>query len=806
MIIEVISNFDIGISTKGRILKVILLAILVSISSMLPANELVLAQNGKTEYQIVTAATTSKDIWNAEFLAWFLKEKTGAVFPVCTPEKMINTKPVICVGDSLILRRIAGTDPFKDMKQQDHIAKSVGRNILLYGKGFDADFYAITEFLDRCLQFRIYQRYVVPEIARIPNLTLQPFDYKIAWALPFRFLPQAQFSDYFRGDTQNRNEPRSDRYTGPRKFSFNIWPVEIEPQQQQINRSHTAFLYLPTAGSHYKGYPFIENRNYFQTNPEFYALDKNGRRNREYPCFATAPMRLEMIRNIEKHFAAIGTDNVQIGVNYPDGVDVCHCPVCTRLAEKYHTPGGAYFEFIKELGEEFLKTHPRTMIHISFYQQTQTQIPPDFGAGQKFPPNIKPMYCNISAYSNRTWDAPENKQYYEWLKKAAGLTNYLTVMTYYPHYGQIAFLPFAADNVIVDNLRKIAALGLEGNFLEFYPYNSGYNYDFMNFSDLNLYLYYRFSKDPSLDYDQEVECFMTQVYGPAAKLTKTYHDELVRLSTVDNPYGIILSAKNIKKELAYLCPENLHKWQRMFDEMTGLVADSQPQIRKNVANLRRSLDIATYGSWPALQKRYAEYFNDPAAMRKRIGEPAHLGFGKTAADYLLQAEIAIRYMGKEKTLPEQFRGTPAEKIKRVLPRNTANYPKMSQVPKLVDDDDAAFGYAVSVDLPDLPFRVAFTVRTPVKKTGPSLQIPSSAIDSPGQYRLYHLGEIHASNEVCLIWFSGRSGCTNYFLSEYPDIAKAGAIYDTWVSLKFPAGYSGKDNDLVLCDQIIFIEQ
>lgn len=775
------------------------------------AEDLVIAKNGKTDYQIVTSAQTPKDEWNAKFLAWFLKEKTGAEFPVRTAYTMNKKKPSIILGNSKALRNIVGEFPYKGMKDQDHTVRSEGKNILLYGKGYDADFYAISEFLERCLGFRFYQRFVVPEIKKTPNLILKPFDYKLSWALRYRFLPQPQFSDYVRGETECRNRNRLvlSRYrkiSDKNIFSFKNWPVEIQPKQANISRSHTAWLYLPTEGAPSKGYPFIENRDYFKTNPEFYAMNKAGKRGKKYPCFATKAMRREFTKNIEKHFEALGSDNVQIGVTYPDGVDVCHCPKCKELAEKYGAPGGAYFEFLMELGEEFLKTHPRATIHAIMYQERQTQIPPKLEPGKKFPPNIKFTYCDIVSKTNKTWDDPENKKAYEWLKKAMNLTNNIRVMTYYAHYGQIAFMPFASDNIVVDNIRKMAELGVEGNFFEFYPFNSGYNTDFMNFADLNLYLYYRFCKNPKLDYDKEVTEFMEHVYGPAAKLAKEYHDELVRLSTTENKYGIILSASNFNKELSYLTPDNIYKWELMFDEMTKLAKDSPAQIRKNVANLRRAVDMAAYGRWPELQKKHAEYFKDPDAVRKRIGEPKHKTFGKAAREYLTRSELAISFMGKEKPLPEQFKRIPPERIKRLVPRNKANCHEMSKVPKIVRDPDAAFGYGASIDRPDLPFHFGYYI-SDSKTHGPQVTLEKKDIDSSnGKYKLYHLGEVQPTIGSCPVWFSSRSWCTNLDLSSIVDLTDVNATWDAWVSLKFPKNFGGKDNDLVLCDQIVLVKK
>lgn len=775
------------------------------------AEDLVLAKDGKTDYQIVIAGNNPKNVWDARFLAWFLKEKTGAEFPVRGADVMLKNRHSIFLGDSDALRKIVGPLPYAGMKDQDHIVKSVGEDILLYGKGYDADFYAVSEFLDRCLGFRFYQRFVVPEIVKTPTFILKPFDYHLSWALTWRYLPQSRFSDYFRGENvySLKTSPKMGRYrvvenNKPRSFSFTEFPVEVQPEQLKVCGAHTAFFYLPTKHSHHEGYPFIENRDYFETNPEFYAVDKNGKSRKEMPCFGTQEMRREFTKNIEKHFDSLGTDNVEITVSYPDGCAVCECPTCLKLQEKYGTPGGAYFEYLLELGEEFMKTHPRTKIRGLMYQKTVSQIPPTFPDGKKFPPNVDFLYCDITSKTNHTWDAPENQQSFEWLKKAMKVVEgELRVWTYYAHYDQIRILPFAADNIIVDNIKKTAGLGIKGNFFEFYPWNTGYAKNFVNFSDLNLYLFYRFCKNPKLDYDQEVTDFMNHVYGPAAQLAKQYHDELVRFSTVDNPYGVVLYASNFNKELSYLSPDNIYKWEKMFDEMTQLVENSPEQLKQNVANLRRSLDIAAYGRWRVLQKDYAEYFNNPDTVKKRIGEPqGKERLTKIAREFLTRADMAIKFMGKEKPLPQEFAGIAPEKIKRLVPKNINTATKTDTI---ITDDEAAFGYGVTIDDPDLPFNFGF-YSSDTKTHGPKATLSKEVIGAHGKYKLYKLGEVQPTNGKCSIWFSSKSWCTQLDLSTIFDLTDVNAKYDAWVSLKFPENYKGDKDEVVLCDQIILVRK
>ena len=778
------------------------------------ADRLMLADQGKTKYQIVIAGNSVKNIWDGQFLAWFLKEKTGADFPVVGAMSYDAKKPAIFVGASRALRAAIDSQPFRGMKDQDHVVKSKGRDIALYGKGFDADFYAIVEFLDRCLGFRIYQKWEIPEIVKMPTLELEPFDWKLGWALTYRSQTHYNFTDYFRGASDYGERKSSDAYGffphRLKEFSFMGDYREIQPPRRiLLHDNHTALRLIPSATrAGYEAYPFVGTNDYFTAHPEYFYMNRKGKRTDEYLCWSNPGMRRQMKANIEKLFDSVGSDEGVFAIGMADGVDACHCPDCTALAEKYGTPGAAYFEFLCEIGNEFLVSHPHAVIRGSFYQEGQTQIPPKFEPGRKFPRNIELEYCDILSKTNKRWDEhPDNRRAYEMLKQAAKLTGEISVMTYYPHYGVSALFPFCSTGVIVDNLRKLHELGLRGNFFEFYPFNNGFSsgaddIHYLNFADLNLYLFYRFSKYPDLDFDAEVLDFCRHVYGPAAEMVKAYHDELLRLSTTENPHVIVLSGDNFNKEFSYLNAENLCRWEKAFDGMTELVKDAKPLFRKNLADLRRTLDLTVYGRWKECVGRHPDYFRDPEFYRTRIGTPKHPVWAKAARDFLDISALNIKYLGKEKPLPRQFAGIAESRIKRVVPTNHANCPQMSKIPKIVPDDDAAFGYAASVDTPGLPFGFGCYDFVGKRNQG-SLELKAGDI-VPCEFRLYHVGIVRPT-ERCLVWF-GRSWSTNYDLSKVLDLADVQAKYDCWVSLKFPKDFKGGRDELVLCDQIILVRE
>ena len=89
--------------------------------------------------------------------------------------------------------------------------------------------------------------------------------------------------------------------------------------------------------------------------------------------------------------------------------------------------------------------------------------------------------------------------------------------------------------------------------------------------------------------------------------------------------------------------------------------------------------------------------------------------------------------------------------------------------------------------------------------GPRLEIERDQI-TPGQYRLYRLGEIDLTTDDSLIWF-GRSWATNLEISSRLYFPGEINRWEAWVSLRFAgSAYGGDGENEVLCDRVILVQQ
>ena len=95
-----------------------------------------LAEAGRARCQIVAAPDADGiEAYAAKTLAGYLKEMTGAEFPVVSPDDREVDQPAIFVGLSEPALARLGPEPLARLRDQEHIARSVGQDILLYGKG-----------------------------------------------------------------------------------------------------------------------------------------------------------------------------------------------------------------------------------------------------------------------------------------------------------------------------------------------------------------------------------------------------------------------------------------------------------------------------------------------------------------------------------------------------------------------------------------------------------------------------------------------------------------------------------------------
>ncbi|MBT4816734.1 MAG: DUF4838 domain-containing protein [Lentisphaerae bacterium] len=779
--------------------------------------ELQLSREGMTDYVIVPPASPTKvDTYAVNELGKVLKQVTGAEFSTVAPGDLAADSKVIFVGLSAPALGQLGQNPLGDLEDQEHVARSIGHNIFLYGKGLHGNLYAAMEFLKKSLGRRWFSVFSQPALESRSTIMLTPFNRKHGFSFKYReILPYFNHHFYYQQGVNLAYSWVRTHRSWDKLQAQGIVPVL--DGRDRIGGCHTLHSYIPPTPEtrQWERYQWITKRDYFSTNPDFFTVNNAGKRvpNRQL-CFSNRALRDELTGKILEHTKREG-DSTIITVGAQDtGGAFCHCTGCKELEAKHSAPGGAYFDYLLELCNRVKQERPSVRVKGVAYRRAQSQKPPTLADGRRFPDNFVLLFAPIEDPYLGDWTQPDPglQETHQDLSAWGRIVSHIWVY-YYPNpYGTGAVMPLGNVERLITAIRMMHQVGVEGVYLE---HASGV-LEGGNFTELLTHLFLRLMRDVTCDTDAAIREFTDHQYGPAASRVRTYLAELEqgRKAIKVMPRGVTYSSRTYTKAIwPYLTPENILRWQTCFDAMEQDAAASPTELA-NVQRLRRNLEFATLFRWFDLAKTYPDYFTDYTRHTRRIravNESRRVDLAHQPRPLRTRVVSLFESMirgGGEKPLPEEFAGTDPLRIRTFIPTMHA---KNKYAQGYFDDREAAFGYAPSVHRPDMPFQIGF-YQDDTKTHGLRRTIDADEI-TPGAYRLYKLGTVTLSPK-CQIWFSARSWSTKVTLNDLWEPGDAN-VWEAHASLKFrgPAyggepvkGLRGGEENLVLVDRVFLIKQ
>ena len=763
---------------------------------------LTLAGNGTTAYRIVRPSPPSiVDTFAIEQLRKTLREQTGVDFPVVDASEAGDGQPGIFIGMSNAER--LGPDMPRDLKEDESVVRTNGRDVFLFGEGIHGNLYAIVAFMEEAMGWRWYSFYEQPVIPKRPELSIAPLDIRRGFSFRYRrtMLPRNVSYFYLHGANMG--------------FESKKRPPEFVSTRRNHPDYHTLFYFIPPNPKPIQAEPFpwLENKDYFKTNPEFFSMNRAGVRvdNRQL-CFSNPGLREELTKNVREQIRRTSEEDI-VSISAMDVPGAfCECADCKALEEKYQTPGGPIIDYLIDLCAILKTEHPRTLVYTAAYRRKQTQKPPVLPEGQKLPENLIVDFAPIedSFFADWTHPDPANQETLAHLRQWGKLSNHLWCWMYPNAYGSGTIMPVGVLDRIITNLRLMHDAGVTGVFFDHVGMQTR-----AGFSELQTDLILNLVRDINCDTDAVIREFTDWFYGDAGGAMRVYLKELeqARKDMKELPKGVTYSSgQNFELEVfPYLTAENIHKWQGQFDAMEKLVAND-PERLVRVQRARRELDLAALNRWFDLQAKYPDAYKDHEVFVRRIAainawQPAPpdtasqpLGTGQ-AQDFVAK----ILGGGKEKPLPQEFDGIAPSRIRTYIPKNHIK----GGSAKVVLDPEAAFGYAATVDVPDYPLTAAFCQWEENGETsiaGPVLKVTRSEMTSSG-YKLYKLGTIEVTPNSW-IWFSGKSSLTHLKVGDRVYEPGEDNLWDAYFSMKCDGPtYGGKaEKDSVLVDRIILVRK
>ncbi len=767
-----------------------------------------LADGNRTRYQIVASPTSGGiEAYAAKTLAGYLFEITDATFVVVKPSDYRAKQPAIFVGLSEPALKLLEPNPVSKLQDQEHVARSIGNNIFLYGKGHRGSLDAVMEFLETSLGWRWYSFMEPPVLPKQSTLKMQPFYRTRVFDFNSRQLSMRFNSDFY---LQHGVNMGLETKLLQRRQSV---PGYLKSWMPNENFVHTSFAYIPPSvtDKQGKGFWWVKKRDYFRTHPEFFSLDASGKRVSNLQlCYGNRGLRDELTQQIRQHIALGGERQIITVDAFDRPGKFCHCDKCKTLEQRYQTPGGPLFDYLIELCGILKLEHPETQVKTLAYRRSQTQMAPRLPEGKVLPNNLIIAFAPIEDCYFADWTHPDQKiqETVQHLKDWAAITTPQNLWAWlYPNpWGTGHEMPIGNVERVITNMKVLYKIGVRGIFLDHHGINSR-----SGWSELQAYLVLKLSQNIEANPSELIRSFTNHAFGPAALQMRQYLGELeaARKKMEDLPPLVGYKSRNLDdRTFPYLTPANLHRWQQQFRDMEIRTA-TIPVAQANVRSQRRELDIATLWKWGDLQAVWPNHYTNHHEVAERIltankikspsGAVPVWPLGESLVDHF----VTLIDAGGEKPLPEIFNGISREQIRTFLPRNNTR----GKTKRSIKDPASAFGAATVVDQPRVPFQFGFSEwKTGAPKTivhGPRLKISRDQF-TPNQYQLFKLGEINLRTEDSKIWF-GRSWATNLQVGSQLYFPGEKNQWTAWVSLKFQgASYGGEGEDLVLCDRVILV--
>ena len=593
-----------------------LVAAIIGALAILPlAAEVKLADGCKTAYTIVISKDAKKlEQEAARDLALYLRKVTGAEF------RIADAAP----APRLVIGKRAPSDQ-RPLKKRERRVVSENGDIYFYGAGHHGNAFAVYDFLDDVIGCRWFSLWGDEYVPNKPKLTLADLNRS---RIP-------SFDAYEAGSYVSilMKHPGVRAFMRRNRIFFQISKAgqpDVSAYDLLDYGHHGLAAYLPAGGLKVGEYkhncrgplPYFADREYFKTNPEYFSLINGKRVPYKHFCFSNSGFRREIAKNIR----TLLEDRYRKG-SYPmidlsssdTGGPFCKCRECEALNRKYGTPGGAYFDWINEIASELEKDYPELVIRVFAYKKEMSEIPP---AGLKLPDNVMINYAPLYNDYAQPLEAPSNAAFY---KTITGWSEHCSQMAYWIYPNPYALSSYGSPLLAgvrrnVMNLRLAHKLNVRLITAQF---GAAYH-TCIGFTELLLYIHARLCNDITRDADQVVREFCAGYYGAAAPLMLEYISDLERLTKAEKHYVWCTPDQRI---LTYLTPENLRRWQKLFDRMEKLT-ENDPRRNLNVRRARLNLDSTMILRYPALKK------SDPARADAEIDAAYKRHIATSHDDYI----------------------------------------------------------------------------------------------------------------------------------------------------------------------------
>ncbi len=463
----------------------LILSLLLCLVTVLPAfaaeKELVLAENGETDYVIVVSETATDTEKNAAaILADYLQRICGAVFATVTDDTVSSDKEIV-VG-------VTNRDGEADLDYAGYGEEGVriltqGDKLFLTGGKVRGSIYSVYTFLEEYLGCRWFTETltVVPEADRL-----------IIPAIDYTYIPCFRLRQTVWGfSTAYKDYCVAQKLHGVMAYVTD--DVGGCAQEYCINSVHTL-------GG-------IITRDKFDLHPEYFGADENGVRtpNRQ-PCLTNADV-FDITVSYAKNFFA--SYNTILSISQNDGMSFCQCENCRAFKNAHGgTDSACMLDFVNRVAKAVRETYPEARFETLAYQDSLT--PP---TGLTVEKDVTIRMCPVNGCVLHDFDDPaceKNAGFNKAMEGWAALTDNIYMWNYSTDF-QYYYALFPNITTLQNRFRYFR----DHNVIGVFDNGCGDSIAPGEFHELKTYLVLKLMWDPDTDVERHISEFCNAYYGEA---------------------------------------------------------------------------------------------------------------------------------------------------------------------------------------------------------------------------------------------------------------------------------------------------
>ena len=482
-----------------------------------------LVVDGSSDYVIVYGENASAtDKASAVELQNYLKQISGVEIPVVSDAAEAVEKEII-VGKTN--REDEGDFNREELGTDGFVIKTSDSKLWIVGGEERGTIFGVYEFLEAYLGCRYYTS-TIEKIPEMKTVSIEPIDED-------KQIPIFEFRDHEWADYMRNPISIKHKFNGGVVFNSDITGTDY-------------FNAISFAGSHVHNLNKMVSANtYFETNPEWFAMNKNGERYSDQLCLSNTEV-VDYVISVVKQWLKDNPNSEIISVSQNDNTSECYCDACLQVAsEEGGTASGIYMRFVNKVADAIKEEYPDILVDTLAYQMTR-------GAPTNTKPaeNVMIRLCSmevcfshpLAECTAETKDtSTSGKTFVEDIKDWTAICDHVYIWDYTTNYSHY-LMPYPNFDTLRQNMALYADLGIDGVFS-----SGNYNNTSGEFGELRCYLLAKLQWDPYMseeEYYSHMKEFLQDVYGPGWESILAYLNHAHEL-TAETHMGMYYSPSDI---------------------------------------------------------------------------------------------------------------------------------------------------------------------------------------------------------------------------------------------------------------------